>query len=421
MQSLRRHPVRRALATRPLRVCGPRLGLSSLRARLPLAPVDPCGVRRLLRDRLPAARQRLPRPPDRRRDGAGRAAHSTPRSSSSSCGSRCLRPRRACSTSAARRASSPAPSGTRSEPPRPCSIPRPTSSPMPPRPGWRPLPASPRTPTTAPGPSSSCSSARRSITCSTSRPRSHAIRSWLAPGGLAFVDVLDVGFMLRRRGSIEGASRSTIRTRSRARRRSPTSSRRASRRPPSGSRTTAIWASCSSRSRPREPVWAELAEAAEKLRRRALAVARALDEILAVVPARSGSQRLPRKNLATLEGRSLVRRALDTALAAGCFDCVALTSDTDEILAEAEGLQVASRATAGRARVGSTARTFDVVSHALAELERAEERFDAVAVVQATSPFTAPEDLAGARRAARAERSGLGGLGRAASRQGSTR
>lgn len=116
---------------------------------------------------------------------------------------------------------------------------------------------------------------------------------------------------------------------------------------------------------------------------------------VAVIPARSGSERLPRKNLATLEGRSLVRRALETALAAG-FDCVALSSDSDEILAEAEGLQVAC-VRRPVVLASSTARTFDVVIHALAELERAEERFDVVAVVQATSPFTASEDLAGAR------------------------
>ena len=115
---------------------------------------------------------------------------------------------------------------------------------------------------------------------------------------------------------------------------------------------------------------------------------------LAVVPARGGSRRVPRKNLAELGGRSLVRRALETALAAECFATVALSSEDDEILAEAEGLDVvALRRPAELAT--DTARALDVVQHALGELET-EERFDAVAVVQATSPFTAPEDLAGA-------------------------
>jgi CMP-N,N'-diacetyllegionaminic acid synthase len=115
--------------------------------------------------------------------------------------------------------------------------------------------------------------------------------------------------------------------------------------------------------------------------------------VLAIIPARGGSERLPRKNLALLEGRTLVRRALETALAAP-FASVALSSDEDEILAEARTLDViAIRRPASLAT--SAARSYDVVVHALAELER-DGRFDAVAVVQATSPFTAPEDLTGA-------------------------
>jgi CMP-N-acetylneuraminic acid synthetase len=115
---------------------------------------------------------------------------------------------------------------------------------------------------------------------------------------------------------------------------------------------------------------------------------------LAIVPARGGSRRVPRKNLAVLDGRTLVRRALDTALAARCFERVALSSDDEEILREAGGLDVAV-VRRPRELASDTARAYDVVVHALGELERT-GRFDAVAVVQATSPFTAPEDLAGA-------------------------
>jgi CMP-N,N'-diacetyllegionaminic acid synthase len=116
---------------------------------------------------------------------------------------------------------------------------------------------------------------------------------------------------------------------------------------------------------------------------------------LALIPARGGSTRVPDKNLAVLEGRTLVRRALDTAIGAGCFSAVALSSDSDAILAEAAGLDVTpikrppDLATA-------TARAYDVVVHALRELDPAGDAFDAVAVVQCTSPFTLPADLRGA-------------------------
>ncbi len=117
--------------------------------------------------------------------------------------------------------------------------------------------------------------------------------------------------------------------------------------------------------------------------------------VLALVPARGGSTRVPRKNLAVLDGTTLVRRALTTALAAGCFDEVALSSEDDEILAEANGLDV--RTVRRPAELATaTARAYDVVVHALDELDPDRARFDALAVVQCTSPFTSTEDLAGA-------------------------
>jgi len=114
---------------------------------------------------------------------------------------------------------------------------------------------------------------------------------------------------------------------------------------------------------------------------------------VALVPARAGSQRIPRKNLAMLGGVTLVRRALECALDSGAFDCVALSSDDAEILAEAGGLDV--RPVLRPAELATPASpTYDAVVHALGELDGA--GFDAVAVIQCTSPLTAPEDLAGA-------------------------
>jgi CMP-N,N'-diacetyllegionaminic acid synthase len=115
---------------------------------------------------------------------------------------------------------------------------------------------------------------------------------------------------------------------------------------------------------------------------------------LGLVPARGGSTRVHRKNLALLGGRTLVRRALETAVAADCFDVVALTSDDDEILAEAEGLDVSVLRRPPELAT-DTSRAHDFVLHALQELEDSADPFDAVAIVQCTSPFTAPQDVSG--------------------------
>lgn len=126
--------------------------------------------------------------------------------------------------------------------------------------------------------------------------------------------------------------------------------------------------------------------------------------ILGLVPARGGSRRGAGKNLAVLGGRTLVRRALDTALAAGCFATVALTSDDDAILAEAQGLEVVALRRPPEL-ASDAARTLDAVLHALDALG---ENHDAVGIIQCTSPFTAPEDLAGA--VAMLERTGAGSV-----------
>jgi CMP-N,N'-diacetyllegionaminic acid synthase len=116
--------------------------------------------------------------------------------------------------------------------------------------------------------------------------------------------------------------------------------------------------------------------------------------VLGLIPARGGSRRIVRKNLALLGGKTLVRRALETALEARCFGLVVLSSEDPEILAEAEGLDVV-RIERPPELASDTALAYDVVMQALAAVEAGREAFDAVGIVQCTSPFTAPADLKG--------------------------
>jgi CMP-N,N'-diacetyllegionaminic acid synthase len=119
--------------------------------------------------------------------------------------------------------------------------------------------------------------------------------------------------------------------------------------------------------------------------------------VLGLVPARGGSRRIPRKNLARLDGKTLVRRALETAVVSGAFDLVALSTEDEEIAAEATGLTGVALVRRPAQLATSDARAYDVLVHALRTLESAgHARFEAAAIVQCTSPFTAPEDLSGA-------------------------
>ena len=57
---------------------------------------------------------------------------------------------------------------------------------------------------------------------------------------------------------------------------------------------------------------------------------------IAIIPARGGSKRLPRKNILPFNGRPIIEYTIEAALESGCFDRVIVSSDDDEILKIAE-------------------------------------------------------------------------------------
>lgn len=116
--------------------------------------------------------------------------------------------------------------------------------------------------------------------------------------------------------------------------------------------------------------------------------------VLGIVPARKGSKRLPGKNVRFLGGKPLVAWAIEAAQAARRVSRVAVSSDDERILdltSEYEAV-VPVRRPAELASDASLAITY--VRHALDVLERAGDGpFEAVAIVQPSSPLTRAEDI----------------------------
>ena len=52
---------------------------------------------------------------------------------------------------------------------------------------------------------------------------------------------------------------------------------------------------------------------------------------LAVIPARGGSKRIPRKNIKTFHGKPMIAWSIQAALGSGCFDEVWVSTDDAEI------------------------------------------------------------------------------------------
>jgi CMP-N,N'-diacetyllegionaminic acid synthase len=109
--------------------------------------------------------------------------------------------------------------------------------------------------------------------------------------------------------------------------------------------------------------------------------------LLAIVPARGGSKRLPRKNLLPLGGKPLIAWTLDAAIQSGCFVDVLVSTDDAEIAeaAKAHGALVPWLRPAEFAT--DTSRSIDVVLHALDWYEREIGTVTGMMLLQPTSPF----------------------------------
>ena len=89
---------------------------------------------------------------------------------------------------------------------------------------------------------------------------------------------------------------------------------------------------------------------------------------LAVIPARGGSKRIPRKNIKLFCGRPMMAWSIDAAFASGCFDRIVVSTDDDEVaeVAVAAGAEVPFRrpATLADDHAGMIA----VLRHAIGEM-----------------------------------------------------
>lgn len=110
-------------------------------------------------------------------------------------------------------------------------------------------------------------------------------------------------------------------------------------------------------------------------------------KIVGLIPARSGSKRLPGKNLRALAGKPLVAWTIEFARKCSALSHVILSTDDPKIAAVAEryGLQVPDLRPETLARDETTA--MEVVLFEIEKLRRGGARFDALMLLQPTTPF----------------------------------
>lgn len=116
-------------------------------------------------------------------------------------------------------------------------------------------------------------------------------------------------------------------------------------------------------------------------------------QVLGLITARGGSQRLPGKNLAALGDRSLLQWTIDAARAS-VIDRLILSSDDPRIIAAARAGGAEAPFVRPEALAGPAAGSLQVIRHAMAWVEaEAPGRHDILVLLQPTSPLRIAADI----------------------------
>jgi N-acylneuraminate cytidylyltransferase len=125
---------------------------------------------------------------------------------------------------------------------------------------------------------------------------------------------------------------------------------------------------------------------------------------VAIIPARGGSKRIPRKNVLPFDGKPVIAWSIEAARASGCFDRIVVSTDDDEVaeVAARFGAEVPFRRPAELAtdHMG----TIPVIAHAVEWLGAHGPPPALACCIYATAPLLVPDDLRSCRE--RLERTG---------------
>ncbi|WP_234495012.1 pseudaminic acid cytidylyltransferase [Vibrio maritimus] len=115
---------------------------------------------------------------------------------------------------------------------------------------------------------------------------------------------------------------------------------------------------------------------------------------VAIIPARGGSKRIPRKNIKEFNGKPIIAYSIEAAIASGCFERVIVSTDDEEIavVARQYGAEVPSLRSSKTS--DDHAPIVDVVLETLDMLERTEEVSPTyLCCIFATAPFVNGERI----------------------------
>jgi|ERR1035437_1156900 N-acylneuraminate cytidylyltransferase len=118
-----------------------------------------------------------------------------------------------------------------------------------------------------------------------------------------------------------------------------------------------------------------------------------MNNCVAIITARGGSKRIPRKNIKNFLGHPIIKYSIDAALQAGCFDEVMVSTDDKEIAERAKSMGATVPFMRSVDSSTDLATTADVLIEVLNEYKKSEKEFKYCCCIYPTAPFITSEKL----------------------------
>lgn len=118
-----------------------------------------------------------------------------------------------------------------------------------------------------------------------------------------------------------------------------------------------------------------------------------MTSLVALIPARAGSKRIPGKNIRRLGGHPLIAYTITSALDSGVFDAVVVSTDSEDIAAIARHYGAEVPFVRPVELAGSLSPDIEWVEHALMTLEELGHIYDGFSILRPTSPFRHAETI----------------------------
>lgn len=114
---------------------------------------------------------------------------------------------------------------------------------------------------------------------------------------------------------------------------------------------------------------------------------------IAIITARGGSKRIPKKNIKEFCGKPIIAYSIEAAIESGIFEEVMVSTDSEEIAEIAKAYGAAVPFMRSEKTSDDYATTADVIMEVIERYGESDRHFDTICCIYPTAPFITPDKL----------------------------